>query len=79
MTKEQIKQKAEKLATFLGYDVNSPSLNVINALEMYCQGYLQAIQDHDISTQVKYSGESSRENVYDDENPDYIRNNEDGI
>lgn len=46
MTKQEIKVKAEAVARFLGYDTNSLSLKVINVLEMYCQGYSQALKDN---------------------------------
>jgi hypothetical protein len=40
--REDIKNKANKLATFLGYNPQSVNLDVINIQEAYCQGYLQS-------------------------------------
>ncbi len=40
---QHIKANAEKLSEFFGYIV--PSITSIDMREMYCQGYLQAIQD----------------------------------
>lgn len=43
--KDEIKKKAEELAAYLGYNVNSINLDVINVQEAYCQGYAQALED----------------------------------
>ena len=43
--KDEIKKKAEKLATLLGYNIHSANLDVINVLEAYCHGYAQALED----------------------------------
>jgi hypothetical protein len=43
--KDEIKKKAEKLAAFLGYNVNSINIDVINVQEAYCQGHAQALDD----------------------------------
>lgn len=43
--KDEIKKNAEKLATFLGYNVNSINIDVTNVQEAYCQGYTQALED----------------------------------
>jgi hypothetical protein len=43
--KDEIKKKAEKLAAYLGYNVNSINLDVINVQETYCQGYSHALED----------------------------------
>lgn len=40
---QRMKANAEKLSEFFGYVV--PSITSIDMREMYCQGYLQAIQD----------------------------------
>lgn len=48
MTQEQkdyIKDKAEKMAESLGFDTKKFNLDSINVLEMYCQGYAQAMED----------------------------------
>lgn len=50
INKEEIKSKAEKLAQFLGYNTLSVNLDVINVQEAYCQGYLQAIKDMEITS-----------------------------
>lgn len=43
--KNEIKKKAENLAAFLGYNILSTNINVINVMEAYCQGYQQALED----------------------------------
>jgi hypothetical protein len=43
--KDEIKKKAENIAAFLGYNVNSINIDVINIQEAYCQGYSQALKD----------------------------------
>lgn len=43
--KDEIKKKAENVAAFLGYNVNSINIDVINVQEAYCQGYSQALED----------------------------------
>lgn len=76
--KEYVKMKANDMAKFLGFNVEKPNLTVINALEMFCQGYEQAMQDQKDEVAFKPTG-IHQEHVYDDENPDYIKGSEDGI
>lgn len=37
----EIKQSAEKLAAFFGYNINSLSIDVINVKDAYCRGYFK--------------------------------------
>lgn len=76
--KEYIKFKAEKMAEFLGFDTKKINLTLINILEMYCQGYAQALEDLKDGVEIKPEG-VQLDKSYDDENPNYIRNTEDGI
>ncbi len=61
MTKEQktaVKEKAEKVATFFGYnmgDTASEMLHAINLREMYCQGYSQAMIDNPSTPSIEYA------------------------
>lgn len=81
LNKEQIKKEAEKLAAYFGYDTSKMSLELINALEMYCQGYLQGVQDAGEyrHTNTSAMDKTQYEQAYDDENPDYIRQSQEEI
>lgn len=43
--KEEVKKKAENLAAYLGYNINSANIDIINVQEAYCQGYARALED----------------------------------
>jgi hypothetical protein len=42
-----LKKEAAQLAIAFGYNIHSPSLDVINVQDFYCMGYQKAVNEYD--------------------------------